>query len=723
MLSTKESFQKIREICAIKYNSAALPLAIQKCKRIITDLEQQDQKCLCSIISPIFKLHSIELTTQIISLVKHENHCQFCQIKIDTLYDLLKPLPFYITQRTIPLKTLQKKPDILLSILENNLFEITPAYIQDIVETLFANITEKMQYRDEMILIHITNIIEKHIKSKKRVKKDVIFILFYKVVKYTNALLANQQAQHSEDIRKFTINIVTDLMIIIQLIIEYQLFDQLDIYKISDLLFSHFQSFRFAVIEGYKRLNHNAEYASNCEEPVILENGKPAYSRNSIFRALEQSRDYITGILVNYDRPITHMDSHMFSFILQLQYQDMSAVVSKVTSNCLMYLISDYLDLRSKQTFDLHVDPLHMINSTICKNMNLSATMAQFIRLSKKPYVIYENDNGRLGIDAGGLTRDFFSQYFLQLKEVMVPADDIYMTFGSSLKSANSLARIRFAGVLTAYSMVREKISPNLRFHPIISYFMVNGSTIQIDNLLDYLKDFDMEYIRNLRKILDYSADEFRAYLEMQGESESDIACMTPRKYLQTVIQDRYVTPSMIAFVRGFREIFIQLEGKFDLYSFINPGMIQNYMVGIESYRIFGVTNSLESILRIDCGEEDPFVSLAKKQRVKQVFLDILENLNRSDFAQMKEMMRFWHGTHAIQDFQHLDLTLRVVYGTDELHGCFSSSTCFGKLYVHHSCVFGVSPVVLKANLEGHIARTLENQRVVESAGMYMQVD
>lgn len=718
MLSTKESIHKIREICAIKYNSAALPSAIQKCKKILTDLDQQDHKCLCAVVTPIFNLHSIELATQILSLVKQDNHCKFCQIKIDTLYDLMKRFPFYITQRNIPLNTLEKKPDILLSILDNHLFELTPTYIQDIVETLFANITEKIQCRDQMILIHITNIIEKYVQSKKRVKKDAIFILFYEIVKYVNQL-----AQHSEEIREFTLDLINNVMVIIRLVIQNNLLDQLDIYKISDLVFSQFQSFRLAVIDGFKILNTTIECAQKGEAPILLENGFISCTRTSIFRALDDTRNYIRGILVNYNRPIAHIDNHMFSFVLQLGYEDMSTIMRKVSANCIMHLISEYLETNTKRTFELYVNPLHMINSTICKNMNLSTTMEQFIQLSKKPYVIYENDNGRLGIDAGGLTRDFFSQYFLQLKDVMVPADDIYMTFGSELKKANSLARIRFAGVLTAYSMLREKMSPNLRFHPIISYFMVNGSTIQINHLLDYLAKFDIEYIRNLRKILDYSVDEFRAYLEMQGESESDIASMTPTRYLHGIIQDRYVTPPMIAFVRGFRDIFIQLEGHFDLYSFINPAMIQNYMVGIDSYRIFGMTNSLESILRIDCGEEDPGISLVKKQGVKQVFLAILDNLNRTDFAQMKEMMRFWHGTHAIHDFQHLDLTLRVVYGPNDLHGCFSSSTCFGKLYVHHSCVFGVSPGVLKANLEGHIARTLENQRVVESAGMYMQVD
>ena len=710
--TNKESLNKIRKICAIKYNPATLPQAINKCKQLLTG---QD-RCLCSVLPSIIQLNSMDLATQAIALCK--NNCKLCQIKIEYLYDILQPLPFYITQRAISLKLLQNKPDVLLSILSDHLYEINQSYIQEIVEILFTNITENVQHRNKMYLFRIISIIEKHIKLKKRIKKDAIFVLFYEIVKYANILIATQRSYNSEEVDDFITYIVNHITLVIRIIIEYDMLDQLDIYKIMDLMFSHFTQFRSAIYNGFKRLHAQNEID---DPPPIFKTieDQHLYNHTKMFGAINAANAYITKALIGYTQQIHYIDNQLYSFIFQLQYNDISVIIRKATANCMMRLVSTELRYRRTiELFEIHVDPLHMINSTICKNMNLPKTMAQFSNLSQKPYVIYENENGQLGIDAGGLTRDFFSQYFLQLKGAMIPADDIYMTFGQELREANSLARIRFAGVLTAYSILQENISPNLRFHPIISYFIVNGSTIRIDDLLDFLAKYDIEYIRNVRKILDYSPEEFREYMDIQGE---DDAAITPKEYLNTLIHERYITPQLIAFIRGFRNIFIQLE-KNELCHFINPAMIHNYMSGIESYMIIGQTNTLESILKIDCGD-DASMPAAKKQMVKQAFLDILQELNLTDFGKLKDFMRFWHGTHAIQDFQYLDLTLRIFYGEDDQYGCFSSSTCFGKLYIHHSYLSGIQLHVLKRNLLDHIERTLENQRIVESAGMYMQLD
>ena len=561
------------------------------------------------------------------------------------------------------------------------------------------------------------NIIIKHIKSNKRTKKDGIFILFYEIVKYVNILTTTPH--NSEYVENFIIDVVKDVTSILRTIVEYNLLDQLNINKVIDLMFSHFYMFRTAIYNGFKQLRIQKE----IENPPVFENSdeEHIYNHANMFAALNSTNAYIKQSLIGYDKQIHYMDRELYSFITQFELNDISTILRKATMNCIMRLSSIELTHRRViEVFEIHVDPLHMINSTICKNMNLPKTMAQFTNLSRKPYFVYENENGKLGIDAGGLTRDFFSQYFLQLKDVMIPADDIYMTFGRELREVNSLARIRFAGVITAYSILKENISPNLRFHPIISYFIVNGSTIRIDDLLDVLEKYDIEYIRNVRKILDYSPQEFREYMDMMGEDAAEI---TPKEYLNNLIQERYITPQLVAFVRGFRDIFIQLEKKHELCHFINSQMIHNYMVGIESYKIIGPTNTLESILKIDCGGDDTSMPLAKKQIVKQAFLDVLQELNLTDFAKLKDLLRFWHGTHGIQDFKHLDLTLRIFYGEDDQYGCFSSSTCFGKLYIHYSYLQSNQISVLKSNLMSHIEKTLENQRIVESAGMYMQLD
>jgi hypothetical protein len=289
------------------------------------------------------------------------------------------------------------------------------------------------------------------------------------------------------------------------------------------------------------------------------------------------------------------------------------------------------------------------------------------------------------------------------------------MIIGAELmKYANSLQRIRFAGIITAYAIFKENITPNLRFHPILSYFIINGSSVDIDDIIDFLLEYDIEFIKNMKKIKELGDKEYAAYLDMQGEE----IFIPKHVYMKNILQERYITPAFIAFVRGYRDIYIQLNINIP----IKPNMIYEYMIGIESYKIYGKDNSLESILNVDTGDNTS-MSNKEKRNIKNIFLSILENLNQTNIFKLKDLLRFWHGTHSILDFQYLDLTLRIFYGEDDLYGCFSSSTCFGKLYIHYSHLISCSQEAIRDCLIGHIDRTLENQHIVESAGMYMQKD
>jgi hypothetical protein len=510
-----------------------------------------------------------------------------------------------------------------------------------------------------------------------------------------------------------------NIWVIIDYIIEQDLFDQLDLYVMADLMFMHFAPFKSSIQNSFRKVIMNrdaaaAAAAASAEETnAIIESEKWKPMRKATFESIEMTKNFMIKLLLNYNRPIYYINKNIYSFIIKLPDKDAETIMHNVTTNAIINLMSDLLsDSTSRSnTFDIVVDPLRMINSSICPSRNLSATIHEFVKLRKKPYIIYDNENGQVGIDAGGLTRDFYSQYFLQLKTHMVEKDE-YMTFAPDLNGINSLQRMRFAGIITAYSVFKEKISPNIRFHPIISYFIINGSTVEISNILHFLAKYDIEYVKNIQKIEKLSKEEYAAYLDMQGEEE-----FIPKKlYFKNLLYDRYITPSFVAFIRGYRDIYTQV----DLYSYVKPNMIYDYMIGIESYCILGEKHSLESILKIDTGDNNT-LTVKEKQNIKQIFLEVLENLNKTNIPRLKELLRFWHGTHGIQDFEHLDLTLRILYGKDDLYGCFSSSTCFGKLYIHNSHLKLNSQI--KNNLIGHIERTLENQKIVESAGMYMQMD
>jgi hypothetical protein len=702
---------KVRSICAVKYNPATLPIAVKKCKDILTDYD----RCLCHIIPTVLRMGSIELTTLVTT--KGKKNCGFCQIKIDTLYDLIKHLPFYVIQGILTFSELMKIPNVAFSILEMHLYEMTTKFIRDTIEHLFSPATTTTT--DIQVIRRLTVIIHKNICHMNKAKKDGVFIIFYEIIRYLKTIKASPVwgGTTADELEELTANIIH----IMDAIVKNNLLDNVDKTLVTDLMFCNFKLFKQTISNAFhKRLKSNA---------IQTEQEEWAFERRIMFKSFELTNVYIARRLIEYDQQICHIDDAVFSFMVQqLSYDELVMVVKKINSACMILLISNCLYVYSPtRYFDLHVDPMDILNSPICKGINLYSTIDQFVLYpNQKPYIIYENENGQMGIDAGGLTRDFYTQYFLQLKEWMVVKDDVYMGFRRAgeggrggLGGVNSLARVRMAGVLTAYSMFREHISPNIRFHPLISYFVVYGSTIQIDHLLDYLADeYDIEYAKNLRKILRYTPAEYSEYMNMQGED----ATIPVKKYLQGVIQDHYVSPATIAFVRGFRDVFICQGRNADIFSNVRPCIIHEYMAGIDSYKIMGAENSLDSILKIDCGDNKS-ISAANCERIRRVFLEVLDELNREDMPKLKSLLRFWHGTHGIHDFRHLDLTLRLLWGEDDLYGCFSSSTCFGKLYVHHSHLVVVSEGKLRKVFVDHIDRTLENQRLVETAGMYMQMD
>ena len=687
----------IRQICSISYTKATLPAAVHKCKTFLKGCD----RCICSILPKIVHLKSNDLSFTALEIGR--KNCGFCQIKINHLYEMVKTLPFHMIRQILLFDTIKNKNDVLFALLEDHLYSMSKSYIQDIIQHIFQpkkpNQTIIQYIVESDILFILTDIIHKNIERNKKIKQDAVFILFYEIVKYINSFTYDEE---------FTDDIMSNIWHIFEYIIEESLLDQIDNNVIVELLVMHFGKFKQTIQNSFRKIL----VKNTVSEERLPESDNWLPNRALIFESIGKTQIFIKNALLEYNRPILNMNYQMYSFILQLPYEAAKTIMSKVTANAMMKLMSSLLSF-GESTFELYVNPHDMINTAICYNMNLRNTIQTYLSLKMKPYIVYNNENGQIGVDAGGLTRDFYTQYFLQLKtNVMVECDN-YMTFDSTTLRT-SLQRIRFAGVITAYSVLVENISPNLRFHPILSYFIINGSTVDIYDLLDFLSKYDIEYIRNIQKLRELTHEEYVLYLDMQGED----GFIPKKQYLHNLLYDRYISPPFIAFVRGYRDIYNQI----DLHSYVRPGVIYDFMIGIESYQIMGHQHSLESVLKIECGEN---TSLSNKAmaNIKQNFLEVLDELNRKDIEKMKGLLRFWHGTHGIQDFADLDLTLRILYGKDDLYGCFSSSTCFGKLYIHHSHIESRVSDSIKHHFIGHIERTLENQRIVETAGMYMQMD
>ena len=498
---------QIRQICNLSYTKATLPIAVNKCKHILKDYA----RCMCGIMPQIMYLKSSDLSLTALTICK--KNCGFCQININQLYEMIKNLPFHMIQKIIAFDDIKKKNDILFTLLENHLYSMSKSYIQDIIENIFQpkkpNQTIINYIVESDVLFILTNIICKNIERKKKVKQEPVFILFYEIVKYINSF--NYDEDFNDDI------LSCDIWRIVKYIIEESLLDQIDNNVIVELITVHFVKFKQIIQFSFKKMIEKQITADNTPDLVVAnENWKRA--RKSMFESMEKASLFIKEALLKYDQPICHKNKNMYAFILKLSVMEANAIMSKVTSNAMIRLMSyvsaDSLSMR--EPFNVHANPVDIINTSICQGMNLKSTLRLYVGLSRKPYIIYDNENGQLGIDAGGLTRDFYSQYFLQFKPHMAEKDD-YMTFDRDLKGVNSLQRMRFAGVITAYSILVENISPNIRFHPILSYFIINGSTIDIDDVLEFLVKYDIEYIKNIKKVGELTKEEYVIYLDMPG--------------------------------------------------------------------------------------------------------------------------------------------------------------------------------------------------------------
>jgi len=363
----------------------------------------------------------------------------------------------------------------------------------------------------------------------------------------------------------------------------------------------------------------------------------------------------------------------------------------------------------------LYVNPQEMLYSIA--NFN---TMKKLTDPKSYTHVTYQTANGDYGEDAGGLTRDLYTnfskealQYFGEQDEYKIPQHSIFIT-----------PRLwRLIGIMFARSIFYENISPSISIHPIVAYMMIYGyQSISLDHFFKTIHPFKIDYITNLRKIQEMTIDEYSTFLSLQGEE----TYIPKRGYIQTQILNRYIQIPIQKFILGFRAIID--ASRLTSVSFLHDiSFVQfwKYFRGIESYRINTADHgSLSRNLKVE-PDEDAIQRIwiwdNDGDRLKDSIVRVLENLNKTDIQALKSFLQFWFGTDSISDFSHKK-PLVTIMANDTYPGCFGARTCFDELYVHKSIFKCTDESALDAKVKEYIDCSLQNQSLTQSIGLNMQL-
>jgi len=355
-----------------------------------------------------------------------------------------------------------------------------------------------------------------------------------------------------------------------------------------------------------------------------------------------------------------------------------------------MINLPEYLAHRSENEMSeelvLNIHPQHVLNSVNQKKyFPLHEPIAMTIR--------YQTPRGYVGSDMGGLTKDFYDLLFRQMRSRMGGRDEDYLLPTSSNVFWHKLwYRL---GILLCRAVFYDNLSPRLRLHPVLCYFMKHGYEGTMAHFFKAMEGYEIDYLRHLKSLTTMDHDEYRSFLELQDEP------FLPRgQYIRRQLKERYLSPSAQAFIEGYRQT---ASGIYDADIFSLP-LLLSFLHGSRSYSILGdESGSLEKNLVV--------MVMNNNHLLKQKFLMALEAL---EIETQEKFFRFWLGSASISRFD-LEHRPTLVVTEAVVPGCMQSSTCFHQLKIH--------PVDTRGDLTDVVMRTLRNQDLNESVGMRMQVE
>ncbi len=361
----------------------------------------------------------------------------------------------------------------------------------------------------------------------------------------------------------------------------------------------------------------------------------------------------------------------------------------------------ELINSNSTSRIELIIDNKYFLRSLVELFKNEETKKLMFVNY--KPRLTFITETGAVGTDAGGLTKDFYSNLHKYLLQMLTEVDDHLIPSDIINQNVNW----KVIGNCFFRSVMMENIIPTIKLHPIICYFLINGNKItNVKTFLQEMAKFDVgfftEYTLKLFELPDREFDEFLILQDETPKSKKD--------YLTDEITNRYLNKNTVAFINGFNDMFVQHGGGLTnvLKNKITPKILYDILTINEKYNI--IENNSHS-LKNNCeliGITNP--------KFAQTFFEVLNDLNLTDVNKLKSFLQFWLGKSSIRTFN--GERCKIVQTTYQLHGCIKSSTCFNQIYVERTLTEGD---ILKSYLIESINKTLNNQLISETAGLNMQ--
>lgn len=423
--------------------------------------------------------------------------------------------------------------------------------------------------------------------------------------------------------------------------------------------------------------------------------------------------DCVKEIIKNSD--LVHIGAKHYYTILWLYYDNFEELCTKLTNltELIAYQYKNYLVTGS---FDMPVNPSKIIE-TLGKigTEDENEYFMENLVSKKRPYVKYRCDAGEVGVDMGGVSRDFYTQFFIETKQYFEENDGHFIPERPGPETKLTEGVWRIIGIICCRSIFCENISPSINFHPILCYLLLNGGyNMNFDNMSLSLKYFSLEYIENLMKLLEMKEDDYKDFMELQGEKE----VIPQKKYIMKILVQKYINPNVISFVNGFRDMLKNLL----FVKYVNLISFHKFVCGIECYNIIKANvHSLRNNLSIN-----EYIDKKREKEIgeiyKTAFLNVLEDLNLKNVKKLKSFLKYWFGTSSINSFAEKKAVVELS-SRDDMYGCFKSSTCFNKLYVYRQSIlqFANDTKELEKKITQIIDKSLTNQEFVESLGLHMQ--
>jgi hypothetical protein len=318
---------------------------------------------------------------------------------------------------------------------------------------------------------------------------------------------------------------------------------------------------------------------------------------------------------------------------------------------------------------------------------------SDLVKWYNRTYIMYyDSVTGKNfdGIDATGLTKDFYTIISSEIRKHLVLDDSGFLLIPSEPRSEKWL----MLGVLLARSIINHNLAPELNLHPLYSYYVMSyKDDFTLKSLIEFCKPFDTEFFENVQKVLRMQPAEYTSFLELMEEST------TPKKvYVREQIEQRFMNDNARQFIGGLQSVLKERR----LCDVISYNTLHNYLSKTIIYQIQSDSpHSLKSNI------------VANSETFKAKFLEALEYLNVNDPEKLKKFFQFWFGTAGMESFR-MDPAPRVSH-SQPCTTYFKSHTCFNELEFNTKGKLEVKDIL------SSIDNTLLNQDLSLSVGMSMQ--